>query len=143
MDFWLGRWEVSFAGPDGAVISGTNTVSKHRGRIYELFVVPDEGGHYVGASVTRRDVGSGLWVQEYWDNQGYRAWYEGGWKDDGFILEITARGGHEAGAKRLVWRDVGADALRWDNEQSTDGGRTWTSTWSIEYRRAAVAPSAA
>lgn len=136
MNFWLGRWEVTFEGPSGERTTGSNTVSEHQGRIFELFVAPDEGGHYVGASVTRHHRARGLWVQEYWDNRGYRAWYEGDWNGDRFVLQITGRGGHSAASKRLVWRDIEADTLVWDNEQSTDGGRTWASTWTIEYRRA-------
>jgi hypothetical protein len=135
MEFWLGRWEVTFAAPDGELVTGSNTVSEHEGRIYELFVVPDEGSHYVGASVTRFDQARGVWAQEYWDNHDYRAWYEGNWQDDRFILDLTGRGGHPAGAKRLVWRDITADSLGWDNEQTDDGGRTWASTWTIQYRR--------
>ena len=135
MDFWIGRWEVSFAGPDGERITGSNTVAEHGGRIYELFVAPDEGGYYVGASVTRFNSRRDVWTQEYWDNQGYRAWYEGAWQGDRFILDITGRGGHKTGSKRLVWRDIAADRLMWDNEQTLDRGRTWATTWTIEYRR--------
>ncbi len=63
------------------------------------------------------------------------AWYEGAWQGDRFVLDLTGRGGHAAGTKRLVWRDIAADSLAWDNEQTGDGGRTWTSTWTIQYRR--------
>lgn len=139
MNFWVGRWTVSFAGPDGETITGSNTVSEHEGRIYELFVAPDEDTQYVGASVTKRDKSRGLWLQEYWDNQGYRAWYEGGWQGDRFILDITGCGGHVAGSKRLVWRDIGEHSLMWDNERLAEGG-TWVSTWTIAYRRSVVAP---
>jgi hypothetical protein len=135
VNFWLGRWAVTFAGANGEPVTGRNTVSEHEGRIYELFVAPDDGDQYVGASVTHHDRDRGTWMQEYWDNQGYRAWYEGGWQNDRFILEVTGRGGQAAGSKRLVWRDITRDALRWENEHTTDGGRTWASTWTIEYRR--------
>ena len=135
MEFWLGRSEVAFAGSGGEQVAGTNTVSEHEGRIYELFVVPDDDTYYVGASVTSFDAARGVWAQEYWDNSGYRAWYEGAWQGDQFILDLTGRGGHAAGTKRLVWRDIAPDSLAWDNEQTDDGGRTWASTWTIQYRR--------
>jgi hypothetical protein len=134
MDFWLGHWEVTFTS-DGKETAGTNTISKHAGRIFELFTAPDGEDVYVGASITRHDRQRGIWVQEYWDNQGYRAWYEGGWQGDRFILDIAGRGGHEAGTKRLVWRDITDDALMWDNEQTKDGGKTWSSTWTIAYKK--------
>ncbi len=142
MDFWLGRWQVSFAGPGDERITGSNTITKHGGRIFELFVAPDEDGQYVGASVTRHNRERDVWTQEYWDNHGYRAWYEGNWRGDRFILDITGRGGQPAGTKRPVWRDIDADSLTWDNEHTSDGGRTWSSTWTIDYRRAPAAQSA-
>ncbi len=135
MDFWLGRWEVTFAGAGGETITGRNTVSRNRGRVFELFVASDEGNQYVGASITRHERARGLWIQEYWDSQEYRAWYQGGWEGDRFILVVTERGGQQGGTKRLVWRHITAHALTWDNQQTSDGGRTWTSTWTIEYRR--------
>jgi hypothetical protein len=39
MDFWLGHWEVTFTS-DGKKTAGTNTISKHAGRIFELFTAP-------------------------------------------------------------------------------------------------------
>jgi hypothetical protein len=135
MDFWLGRWDISFAGDGEERVTGSNTVTQHGGRIFELFVAPDGAAHYVGASVTRHDRTRDVWVQEYWDNQGYRAWYEGSWQQERFVLDLTSRGGHAAGSKRLVWRDITGDSLMWDNEQTADGGRTWASTWTIAYRR--------
>lgn len=135
MDFWIGRWQVSFV-TDGKATTGTNTVSKHGGRIYELFTAPDGADVYVGASVTRHDRQRGVWAQEYWDNQGFRAWYEGAWQGDRFIIDLTARGGHDAGTKRLVWRDISENSLMWDNEQTLDRGETWSSIWTIAYTRA-------
>lgn len=53
--------------------------------------------------------------------------------------DLTERGGHEAGSKRLVWRDISENSLMWNNEETLDGGTTWSSIWRIAYTRVIVA----
>lgn len=76
------------------------------------------------------------WEQEYWDNTGYHAYFRGAGRADGsFVLDQVRGGGLDAGPRRLRWHAITPDAFLWDYELSTDGGRTWQSTWRIEYSR--------
>ncbi len=38
--------------------------------------------------------------------------------------------------KRMVFSEIEADTFDWRWERSTDGGVTWESLWTIDYRRA-------
>ncbi len=42
---------------------------------------------------------------------------------------------------RYTFSDIYADSLRWDDGYSTDGGKTWSSNWIMEFTRRAEKPS--
>jgi hypothetical protein len=134
-DFWLGNWTTRWKDAGGRSHTGTNVVLKLDQRIRELFEGPSKPRRYVGASISDWDSGSSTWRQEYWDNSGYHARFNGGWRGDRFILDQV----HDETATkvryRLVWSNVKVDTLLWDYESSGDGGLTWASTWHIAYRR--------
>jgi hypothetical protein len=104
-------------------------------RIRELFEGPSKPRRYVGASVSEWNFGSSVWQQEYWDNTGYHAFFRGGWRGDRFILDQVRDKPAPNIRRRLIWITVTDDTLLWDYELSKDGGRTWASTWHIEYQR--------
>ncbi|WP_282615243.1 hypothetical protein [Streptomyces sp. GESEQ-4] len=39
---------------------------------------------------------------------------------------------------RFVWSGVSADAARWEQAFSVDGGETWLSNWIMEFSRRAA-----
>lgn len=129
-DFWIGDWDVSWE-TEGEQRHGTNTVSRVGNTIRELFRSPVDD--YIGASVSRWDADAGAWVQDYWDNQGYTAIFQGVRTGARMVLERTSTLG--AGPlTRLVWSDIGPDSLTWNYERQTEAGG-WESTWRIDYRR--------
>ena len=114
---------------------GSNVVLNHDQRIRELFEGPATPRRYVGASVSEWRPSSSVWHQEYWDNSGYHAFFQGGWRGDRFILDQLQGEVPSALRRRLVWHAIQKDALLWDYEASEDGGRTWASTWHMAYSR--------
>ena len=135
LDFWIGNWTTRWKDAGGRNHRGTNVVLKLDQRIRELFEGPSKPRRYVGASISEWDAGSSSWRQEYWDNTGYHALFNGGWRGDQFILD-QANGDSASGIRhRLVWHRIKTDTLLWDYEASADGGRTWASTWHIVYQR--------
>jgi hypothetical protein len=134
-DFWIGNWATRWKDGGGRNHKGTNVVLKLEQRIRELFEGPSKPRRYVGASVSEWNFGSSLWQQEYWDNSGYHAFFNGGWRGDRFILDQVYGEPAPKVRRRLVWNSVKVDTLLWDYELSEDGGRTWASTWHIAYQR--------
>jgi hypothetical protein len=134
-DFWIGNWTTRWRDAVGRSHKGTNVVLKLDQRIRELFEGPSKPRRYVGASVSEWNFGSSVWQQEYWDNSGYHAFFQGGWRGDRFVLDQVHGEQTPNIGRRLVWSTITVDTLFWDYEMSTDGGRTWASTWHIEYQR--------
>jgi hypothetical protein len=134
-DFWIGNWTTRWTDAGGRRHSGTNVVIKLDQRIRELFEGPSKPRRYVGASISEWDLGSLTWRQDYWDNAGYHALFNGGWRGDRFILDQLYSAPAPEARHRLVWHDIKTHTLLWDYEASDDGGRTWASTWHIAYER--------
>ena len=36
---------------------------------------------------------------------------------------------------RFIWRQLNADELHWNQAFSTDGGKTWETNWTMDFRR--------
>jgi hypothetical protein len=134
-DFWIGNWTTRWKDAGGRSHRGTNVVLKLDQSIRELFEGPSKPRRYVGVSISEWNSGSSTWRQEYWDNSGYRARFNGGWRGDRFILDQVYGDPAPATHHRLVWHSVKTDKLLWDYEVSNDGGLAWASTWHIAYER--------
>ena len=134
-DFWLGSWTTRWTDATGRSHVGSNVVLKFDRRIRELFEGPSRPHRYVGASVSEWKSSSSAWHQEYWDNSGYHAFFEGGRRGDRFILDQLEGDVPSTLRRRLVWHAIKADELLWDYEASEDGGATWASTWHMAYSR--------
>ena len=132
-DFWIGEWDVRWTDADGHPQSGSNSVRLVEGTIRELFCAPEPAGPYIGASVSRWDGEAGAWVQDYWDNRGYSAVFQGSF--DGRLL-VLERASHveTVAPTRLVWSDIRTESITWNYERQTDSG-VWESTWRILYVR--------
>jgi hypothetical protein len=132
-DFWLGTWVVSWDGEGGQVEAGVNSVTRVDDTIREIFTAPDPAGAYIGASVSRWDADAECWRQDYWDNRGYSAIFQGSRSADRMILERIPGPG-PGPLTRLVWSDIAPAAILWNYErQNADG--SWESTWRIRYAR--------
>lgn len=127
-DFWLGRWEVRWAG-DGR---GTNTVRKILGDRVVLEEFDGTPGIALkGNSFSVFDPDDRLWRQTWVDSEGNYLLFEGGLRADG-AMEL--RGTRHGEAFRMVWSDIEADTLTWVWERSEDGSH-WQILWTLEYAR--------
>jgi len=137
LDFWLGSWDVSWAGGG----HGTNTIRRILdGRVIEeSFDGRDADSVLLGRSLSVLDGRDGRWRQTWVDSTGAYL--------DFIAVEVDGRIAFEREAivdgapvvQRMVWLDVTPDSLRWQWQRSGDGGRSWTLVWEIDYRRRAGA----
>jgi hypothetical protein len=134
LDFWLGRWLVSWSGGG----EGTNAVRRILADrvIEESFEGRDAESVLLGRSLSVRDEADGRWRQTWVDSTGAYLDFVGVDVDGriGFQRETTVGG--VAVTQRMVWLDVEPDSLRWQWQRSTDDGATWDVAWEIDYRRA-------
>ena len=134
LDFWVGRWMVSWAGGG----HGTNTVR----RILDDRVIEESfDGHegdssFRGRSLSVRDVTDGRWRQTWVDSSGAYLDFTGVQVEGriGFQREVTRDG--VAVTQRMIWRDVTPDTFLWQWQRSQDAGTSWEVIWEIDYRRA-------
>ncbi|GAC1658406.1 MAG: hypothetical protein NVS9B15_20090 [Acidobacteriaceae bacterium] len=129
-DFWLGDWEVQ--DPAGHVV-GHNVVSSVQGGcVLTENWVSVRGGN-TGMSVNFYDERDRKWHQQYFDNTGNRAaWPElvGEFKDGKMVL-VTAPS--PSGISRWSWYVMSPGKVKQMAENSTDGGKTWSTTWDSVY----------
>ncbi len=134
-DFWLGEWEVSWKGADGAVKMGTNKIHK----VLDSCIVEEnfEGGPLKGRSYSVYNPKTKLWQQTWIDNQGGYLVFTGAFKDGKMELRTPVQK-NATGQKvisRMVFKNIEKDSLNWDWQQSSDGGITWKDLWLISYKR--------
>jgi hypothetical protein len=134
LDFWLGRWIVSWAGGG----HGTNAIRRILDDrvIEESFDGSDSDGSLKGRSLSVRDAANGGWRQTWVDSTGAYLDFVGVEVDGRIGFERHAIVGGAAVVQRMVWLDVTAEAFRWQWLRSVDGGASWDVVWEIDYRRA-------
>lgn len=133
LDFWIGDWDVSWAG-DG---TGTNRLTRILGGrvIREEFSGRSPRGSLDGLSLSVYDPQRALWRQTWVDDQGSYIDLVGERVDGWFAFGRTAVEEGPGVRQRMVFRDVEADSLRWTWERSEDDGMTWKVVWEIHYKR--------
>lgn len=147
LDFWLGRWMVSWdPSPGLAAGTGTNTVTREYGGcvVQEAFVGGPATGGLVGHSVSSFHGPSQRWRQTWVDNQGGHFTLVGGWVDrseDGpqggrFVL-VASRPGDGLPAQRMVFESITERSLTWRWQVTPDAGASWSDQWVIRYTRQA------
>lgn len=130
-DFWIGDWDVFT--PTGQQ-AGTNNIEKivNGCVIYENWTSATGG---VGKSFNFYDASDDKWHQLWVDGQGNVLRMSGTYKDG--VLDYTGETPTEDGAarsERLRFFDLEGGLVRQLWEQSSDGGKTWTTAFDGEYR---------
>jgi hypothetical protein len=137
LDFWIGDWDVSPTGKpvppkpsrsrielsdDGCVVNETYTTRP---------------GGYTGRSLNAYDANQRRWEQFYVDNAGGVFLYLGHARDGNMYFEadFPPPGKTEPAKQKMTFFAQGHDQVRQLGEQSTDGGKTWTVTYDLTYRR--------
>lgn len=133
LDFWVGEWEPGYANG-----------GKSRNRITKILdgcVILEEfsgapGTRLDGRSYSTFDRAAKAWKQTWVDNTAACLDFTGGLVEGRmeFRREATGKDGTRF-LQRMIFDDVKADSLKWLWQRSNDGGKTWTTTWEIDYRR--------
>ena len=136
LDFWVGEWELTTVGGQGAGNKSRNRISK----IMDGCVVLEEfsgGGasKLNGHSVSTYDRATRQWRQTWVDNTASYLDLKGGVVDGNMSFWREAESQGKKVKQRMVWRDVKADSLKWLWQRSLDDGATWNTQWEIDYRR--------
>ncbi len=134
LDFWVGRWMVSWAGGG----HGTNTVRRILDdRVIEESFDGHEGGStFLGRSLSVRDVTDGRWRQTWVDSSGTYLDFTGVQVEGRIAFQREAMKDGMAVTQRMVWRDVTLNTFLWQWQRSEDAGTSWEVIWEIDYRRA-------
>ena len=138
-DFWVGKWDATWEGPDGSKGKGTNHLFKVLDEkvIEENFVIT-EGANagFKGKSLSVFNPNTKQWHQAWADNQG--GYFDFIGEVDGdrkiFKTKVIERGEKKI-IQRMVFSDIKYESFTWDWENSQDGGETWALLWKINYTR--------
>lgn len=142
LDFWVGEWDVTQTGaPAGVNASRSRIESVENGCVIaELYETP---GGYAGRSYNAYDAHRKRWEQFWVDNVGGLHHYVGQLREGNmyYEAEFVPPGATAPARARMTFFNQGKDEVRQLGEQSTDGGKTWTVTYDLTYRRRLAAPS--
>lgn len=130
-DFWLGEWEVTANGK----LAGTNRITRLYGDcgLREEYTTP---GGYEGTSFNVFDTQRRVWHQTWVDNQGGALLLDGGLRDGRMVLEAERPPvDGKTTRERITWTPNADGTVRQHWEQSTDGGKSWTTAFDGLYRR--------
>lgn len=140
-DFLSGSWNVlnrRLTGGDWTTFPGTSTCRPILGGVgnTDEIVFPTLGSS--GFTLRLYDVTLGQW-SIYWANSrsgvllppvtGTFADGRGDFYGDDEVDGRPVR-------VHFLWSDITPESARWEQEFSTDGGRTWESNWVMEFSRA-------
>ena len=139
-DFWVGEWEASWSEGDGKVGKGTNRIEKILdGKVLKESFEITEGQSvgFKGTSISVYQAAQKTWKQSWADNQSTFYYFEGALSGENRIFQTKvypAADGKQL-TQRMVFKDIRKNSMTWDWESSSDGGRSWTLSWRIEYQR--------
>lgn len=134
LDFWIGEWDVY--DPAGQRVGG-NVVEPLLGSCAILENWTDSRGNE-GKSLNVYDRSTGLWRQLWVSDRGNVMDYSvGEVHDDGALRFEGSVAGAEGGKvrRRMIFTPVATDTVRQEIFQSSDGGASWTPSWTGVYVR--------
>jgi hypothetical protein len=138
-DFWIGEWEAF--GPNGQK-AGDSKVSL----MLDSCTVLEEwssatiqrGLRFAGKSFNMYNSARQRW-QQYWvDNTGAITEYVNGKYENGKMIlqtENTKINDTTWQIQKMTFYDLDKNKMRQHGETSSDGGKTWTTSFDLEYRR--------
>ena len=132
-DFWLGEWDVVTT--QGHNPAGTSSIQL----IIDQCVLLENwtgGGGGTGKSFNHYDTTTKKWIQDWVDSQSNSIHFEGGLKNgvmSYFADAVDPKGTHRK--RHLQFFNLDADHVRQFSQQSTDGGKTWTTEYDFTYIR--------
>ncbi|SRR5258706_3805102 len=139
-DFWLGDWDVYSRGT--TVLVGHSKIESASGGciVLENWTAVGDPPHN-GKSMNFVDPETNKWIQVWVGSSGISnlnitRFYDGEYKEGAmrFVFDRTVQGQKIIG--RFIFYNEGPNQVRQFNEQSTDEGKTWTTSYDFTYQRA-------
>jgi tetratricopeptide (TPR) repeat protein len=136
LDFWIGEWDVTQTGaPAGVNASRSRIESVENGCVIAEYYETPLG--YAGRSYNAYEADKKRWEQFWVDNAGGLHHYVGHARAGNmyYEAEFVPPGAAAPARARMTFFNQGSDQVRQLGEQSTDGGKTWTVSYDLTYRR--------
>lgn len=130
-DFWIGEWDVFNPQGQKAGTSAIQQIADGCG-ILENWTGTLGGS---GKSLNFYDPTSGKWYQYWMGANGIPSRYEGTYRDGAMRYEGEQPSSGNKIRTRLTFFNLDANTVRQLAEQSTDEGKTWTTTYDFKYSR--------
>ncbi len=130
-DFWIGDWDV-YSGPG---LAGTSRVERILNDCVIFENWTSTSGN-AGKSFNTYDPAKNEWHQTWVDNAGLRTEYHGGLVNGEMIVvaeQVNAKG--QKTLQKMTYTRLADGKVRQHGESSTDDGKTWTTTYDLEYRK--------
>jgi hypothetical protein len=133
-DFWIGEWEAF--GPKGKGGESKVSLILDSCVILEEWTGTQQG--FAGKSFNTYNVKTKMWQQTWVDNKGGVTEYvNSSWEKDKMVVttnnQLQANGSWLM--QRMAFTKLSDDKVRQHGENSTDGGKTWVTSFDLEYRR--------
>jgi len=129
-DFWIGEWAPKNA---QGVTVGTSSIQLILSScvIFENWNTPITSGK----SFSNYDPTDGKWHQTWVDDKGTLAYYVGGLVDGKMVLDNERVVNSKKTIGRMTFSKLENGDVRQHGENSTDDGKTWTTTFDFTYVR--------
>ncbi len=143
-DFLEGEWNAicRFPRPDGSWGEGPGSLTARKvldGCVsVEFFEGPYQGTVIKGLGLRAFNSQTSYWEHTWTDTSapgGFLVWrgrFEGG------AIDLHGQWEDEAGRQvlsRLTWSHITDRTAHWESHRSTDGGKTWSKHWEIDFTR--------
>ena len=133
-DFWIGDWEAF--GAKGKAGDSRISLILDSCVILEEWTSMQQG--YAGKSLNTYNPRTKMWQQTWVDNRGGITEYSNGvWEKDKMMLTSANQvlpDGKQL-MQRMTFTKLSNDKVRQHGENSNDGGKTWATSFDLEYRR--------
>lgn len=129
-DFWIGAWTVKDSKGNTA---GTSSVQL----ILSSCVIFENwsGTGSIGKSFNIYDVNDKKWHQTWTDDRGTFTHYVGTFSDGKMVLVADQPANGKPGLARMTFSKLTGGEVRQFGEASSDGGKTWTTSFDLVYSK--------
>jgi hypothetical protein len=130
LDFWIGEWDAKNA---AGVTVGSSTIELILGScvIFENWTTPVSSGK----SFSNFNTSDGKWHQTWVTDKGGLTYYVGEFVDGKIVLDSETTVNGKQSVARMTFSRLPNGDVRQHGESSTDGKKTWTTTFDFTYVR--------
>src|SRR5689334_23117429 len=138
-DFWIGEWEAFGVKGQKAGDSKISLVLDSCTIVEEwTSATVQRGLRFAGKSYNMYNAAKHRWQQYFVDNTGTITEYcNGHYENNKMILQTDNIKVNDSTwlIQKMTFYNLGPDKVRQHGENSSDGGKTWTTSFDLEYRR--------